>query len=79
MSSDYDHSSVMAEACAADFMAVRKIPLKERRPLDEHDFPILEKDCSEGAEVLHMLQTIRSLVLTDRALYDKVGGGIFSA
>ncbi|KAI0093577.1 DEAD-domain-containing protein [Irpex rosettiformis] len=55
-----------------DFMSVRKIPLKERPPLNADGSPRSgNEDDSEDAEVSQGLSIIRSVVLKDRALHDK--------
>ena len=54
-----------------DFMAVRKIPLKEQPTLNADGSPRSDTD-SEDPEVSRVVSEIRSIVLKDRALYDKV-------
>ena len=52
-------------------MAVRKIPLKER-PAVRSNGPSDQGHDDEDPEVPEVLSTIRSIVLKDRALHDKV-------
>ncbi|PSR94048.1 hypothetical protein PHLCEN_2v4476 [Hermanssonia centrifuga] len=55
-----------------DFMAVRKIPLKERRRFDLDGSLTDNSDGQpEDPEVQIALEAIRKTVLTDRTLYDK--------
>lgn len=54
-----------------DFMAVRKIPLKQR-PALQFDGSSLPDHDAEDSEVSRALSTIRLVVLKDRALHDKV-------
>ena len=56
-----------------EFMAVRKIPLKERPRFSGDDSSTsLGNSNTEDPEVNSVNQTIREKVLTDRALHDKV-------
>ncbi|KAL4254096.1 DEAD box helicase family protein [Abortiporus biennis] len=55
-----------------DFMAVRKIPLKERPAFaSDNKEEITSVDEAEDPQVEDALTKIRKLVLTDRGLYDK--------
>lgn len=54
-------------------MAIRKIPLRAQRPLDADGSPIGAEDPAEDSQVQIALEAIRKVVMTDRAVYDKVG------
>lgn len=63
-------------------MAVRKIPLKERPAFACDGSAVLttpEGEESEDTEVDTMLSVIRKKLLSDRALYDKVGNVLLAA
>ncbi len=54
-------------------MSVRKIPLKEQPALNPDGSPRLNnEDDAEDPEIPQTLSKIRSTVLKDRALHDKV-------
>ena len=56
-----------------EFMAVRKIPLKERPRFSGDDSSMsIDNSNTEDPEVNSVIETIREKVLTDRALHDKV-------
>lgn len=56
-----------------EFMAVRKIPMKERPRFSRDGTAVSADDMdAEDPDVSRVLATIRQQVLTDRALYDKV-------
>lgn len=55
-----------------EFMAVRKIPLKERPKLCRDDSVMPDGGTTVDTEVVSVMTTIRQKVLTDRALHDKV-------
>ena len=62
-----------------EFMAVRKIPLKERprfasngEPLSQDDMDTDINDAEEDLEVRTVMEAMRKKALTDRALHDKV-------
>lgn len=56
-----------------EFMSVRKIPMKERRPFNKDGSTKTEDDMeAEDPEVNTAMQTVREILLTDRALHDKV-------
>lgn len=56
-----------------EFMSVRKIPMKERRPFKQDGSVRSDEDMdAEDTEVQTAMQTIREKLLTDRALSDKV-------
>lgn len=56
-----------------DFLAVRKIPLKQRPPFDHLGQPSRELDpVEEGVAVSEALDKMRSVLVTDRGLHDKV-------
>ena len=62
-----------------EFMAVRKIPLKERprfasdgEPLSQDDMDTDVNDAEEDPEVRTVMEAMRKKALTDRALHDKV-------
>ena len=56
-----------------EFMAVRKIPLKERPRISGDDSSAsMGNSNTEDPEVNSVIEMIREKVLTDRALHDKV-------
>lgn len=67
-----------SDAWSLDFMAVRKIPMKRRPQLledlsfDSLDADQQEENTSEDPAVFAALSQIRDLLVTDRALHDKV-------
>jgi ATP-dependent RNA helicase DDX55/SPB4 len=70
----------------AEFMAVRKVPLRRRprfgpggAPVDEGEGEEDEDAREEDPEVEPALQRIRALLLADRALHDKVGHAPYRA
>ena len=55
-----------------EFMAVRKIPLKEQPCFGGDGSPVSEEDEDDDPEITSIMSTIRQKVLADRALHDKV-------
>ena len=55
-----------------EFMAVRKIPLKEQPCFVGDASPVSEEDEEDDPEITSIMSTIRQKVLADRALHDKV-------
>jgi hypothetical protein len=59
-----------------DFMAVRKIPLKERQYLSEDGLPLPPQSLAElrieDPSVELFISQIRKAILSDRSLHDKV-------
>jgi ATP-dependent RNA helicase DDX55/SPB4 len=74
--SSYEHD--MNVYMSLDFMAIRKIPLKERSYfMDDASAQRSEADGSvqpEDPKVSTLLHQIRRKLLTDRALHDQVSG-----
>ncbi|KAI0780729.1 DEAD-domain-containing protein [Trametes elegans] len=62
-----------------EFMSVRKIPLKERPRFSRDGSAKLEDDmCAEDPDVNRAMQSIRKIILTDRALHDKAAKAFVS-
>ncbi|KAI0957463.1 hypothetical protein AcW1_005846 [Taiwanofungus camphoratus] len=61
-----------------DFLAVRKIPLVERRPFSEGGCDMSSSNEHEDAGVASLLAEIRKKLLTDRGLHDKAAKAFVS-
>lgn len=66
-------SRVAHTSCVPDFLAVRKIPIKECPAFSGDGSPLtISEDDPEDPAVTQTLEQVRRAVVKDRTLYDKV-------